>query len=128
LPTQNGDECAKLKKALLAHLDVLEVQYGELPSILATRADYSENLQHKEHLLRHAYNLADVRKDRLNQLEIAHSLAELFIEDLNDTAEGSKWLDRLRAHAEQTNDFSRKSEYEQLRKTVRELQTKVIKK
>jgi len=41
-----------------------------------------------------------------------------FIEDLNDTAEGSKWLDRLRAHAEETSGFSRKSEYEDFKRKL----------
>jgi len=123
----DGDECERLKAALLIYLDKLEAQYGELPTIVATRADYSNNLEQKEHLLCRAYVLAEARQDTQNQLEIAHSLAELYIEDFQDGTAGSRWLDCLRRHAEDTRDSSRSNEYEHLRNEVRRLQTRIVK-
>ena len=123
----DGDECETLKCALLTYLDSLQIKYGELPSILATRADYVNNLEQKEQLLSRAYVLAEARQDIRNQFEIAHSLAELYIDDFEDPTAGSKWLGRLRRHSEDTGDASRRAEYERLRKQVRRLQTKLVK-
>lgn len=67
----NGDEQENSRVRLLNFLDELEEKYGELPSILATRADYTADLRRKEQLLIRAYVLAGARHDSLNELELA---------------------------------------------------------
>ena len=60
----------------LSTLDRLEVTYGALPSILATRADYLDDEDpRREELLLQAYALAESRHDTMNLLDVAHSLA-----------------------------------------------------
>lgn len=50
-----GDAQSEVHRSqLLIYLDQLEKKYGELPSILATRADYVAELKHKEALLKRA--------------------------------------------------------------------------
>ncbi len=65
-----------LRRRLLEDLDRLEVTYGALPSILATRADYLDDEDpRREELLLQAYALAESRHDTMNLLDVAHSLA-----------------------------------------------------
>lgn len=123
----DGDEHEKLKVRLLNLLEQLEEKYGELPSILATWADYTDDLGRKEQLLTRAYVLAEARHDSLNELELAHSLAELYIENFKDAKEGSNWLACIRRHSDQRQDFSRKKDYERLREELRLLQVNPIK-
>ena len=54
------------RNRLLLYLDTLESKYGQLPSILATRADFwwDEQTATKEDLLIRAYQLAVERRDR----------------------------------------------------------------
>lgn len=92
----DDEDRSMCRSRLLDFLNELEVKYGPLPSILATRADFIDGLPEKISLLRRAYNLAEVRSDRRNVLYIAHSLAELYIQDQQDPIEGRKWLDCLR--------------------------------
>jgi len=110
----DDNERTRRKVALLNYLDHLEGKYGELPSILATRADNIDDVEQRIQLLNRAYVLAKARNDSLNELEIAHSLTALYLEELQDKAEGSKWLECLRAHADQRGDSGRKEDYEHL--------------
>jgi len=94
------------RKALLEYLDALEEKYGPRPSILATRADFVEDDESKEELLHRAYDLAVATSDHTNEMYIAHSLAEFYIEQLIDIVLGRKWLERLDAHLlEAPDDF-----------------------
>src|SRR4029077_6671165 len=103
------------RSQLLSYLDQLEKKYGELPSILATRADYVEELGAKEELLTRAYMLASTFQDAGNQLDVAHSLAELYIEKFQDTTEGKIWLDRFGKQLEQTKEMGYLEHYQRLR-------------
>lgn len=79
---------------LFAYLDALETKYGPLPSILATRADFSSagDIGNQEELLVRAYALAVERGDRFNALVIAHSLADMYLWELGKPLEGGTWL------------------------------------
>jgi hypothetical protein len=83
---------------MLKYLRWLEDKYGQLPSILATRADYISGNRAKERLFLRAYRMSTERKDVFNQTEIAHSLAMLYIEEWRQYQEGLKWLKQLKAH------------------------------
>jgi len=105
-----------LRLRLLAYLDTLEATYGALPSILHTRANYVHDQGAREELLRRAYELAESRSDWTNALLIAHSLAEVYIEDHQNLDEARRWLDRLRQHLSEANDVGTdyREKYEEL--------------
>jgi hypothetical protein len=105
----------------LDYLYSLEEKYGELPSILATRADYTNDLSLKKRLLARAYGLAMARGDDRNALYIAHSLAELSIEEFRDAKEGCKWLDCVKQHLTQVDDSWFAGEYDRLRNALQQL-------
>ena len=86
------------RNRLLAYLDTLEVKYGALPSILATRADYVDDYATQEGLLHLAYDAAVSLGDIENLSHIAHSLAQLYISELVNVADTRTWLDRLDDH------------------------------
>ena len=120
--TVDTEEELNSRKRLMDYLDNLEVEYGQLPGILATRADFIVDVERKKYLLLHAYALAETRGDQCNQLEIAHSLSEIYIEDFRDAKEGTKWLDCFSKHVVQRGNLSDdKEEYELLLKTLEKL-------
>lgn len=112
------DSAKKCRARLLKYLDGLEEKYGELPSILATRADYAKDSRVKERLLKRAYALACARSDAHNALYSAHSLAELYIEDLRDAPDGRKWLEHMKQLLSQVDDSSFAEEYARLLRAV----------
>ena len=71
---------------------------------MATRGDFVQDYEEKENLLNRAYLAAVAIDDRKNLLEIAHSLAELYVDELVNVEEGRKWLDRLDAHLLDVHD------------------------
>jgi hypothetical protein len=81
------------RNQLMGYLADLESQYGELPSILATRADFTDDDRARQALLHRAYALASARGDAINALYVAHSLAEHYIQDVKSIPGGRKWLD-----------------------------------
>lgn len=103
---------------LLQYLDELEAKYGALPSILATRADYVSDSKEQSALLRQAYALAEASHDIPNLKEIAHSLAALYIEDLQDPSEGQTWIKRLRDHLSSSPDKDFQDELKRLREIL----------
>lgn len=108
---------------LLQCLDELEAKYGVLPSILATRADYVSDTNEQSALLRQAYALAEASRDISNLKEIAHSLAELYIEDLQDPSEGQTWIKRLRSHLISSPDKDFQDELNRLHEILNRLTT-----
>jgi hypothetical protein len=117
------DQVRELTQRLLRWLDRLDDKYGERPSLLATRADYIEDVGSKEQLLTRAYALAEDRGDALNGLATAHSLAELSIEDIADDVRGHLWLGRLRARLVHQDDGWYAEEHDRLRQTLENLAT-----
>lgn len=106
---------------LLHYLDELEEKYGALPSILATRADYASDTKEQSALLRQAYALAEASRDTANLKQIAHSLAELYIEDVKDASEGQIWIERLRDHLISSPDKDLHDEVKRLQKSLDQL-------
>jgi hypothetical protein len=105
---------------MLEYLAELEVKYGSLPSILATRADYLEEEDPaREELLLRAHALAAAQTDTANVVYVAQSLAELYL-DKRDLAEADRWLSTMRQHllARTDTDYS---EYERIRAEYRKL-------
>lgn len=113
---RDDDSTGDRKTADLLHLlDNLEVVYGPLPSILATRADYVDDIQRKEQLLHAAYDLAVQRRDERNALWIASSLAGLYVEEVGDRGQGVRWLAALEKHLGTLPDEDERQELERLR-------------
>jgi hypothetical protein len=115
------DEKESVRHRLLVYLDTLEARYGSLPSILATRADYldSDDPKRLELLLR-AYELAESRRDRVNALFVAHSLAELHLEN-RQAEDANRWLSRMRERLADVDDHGLAKDYERLREDYRRL-------
>src|SRR5258706_14717416 len=89
----DDDAHERCRLALLNYLDALEVKYGSLPSIVATRADFISEAQtpNREELLARAYALAVERRDRINALYISHSLTDMYLDELRKPVEGRRW-------------------------------------
>ena len=105
--TEDEQSC---RQRLLEYLDELEVKYGLLPSIVATRADFIRDDPKREALLLQAYSLALAINDKKNGLHVAHSLAEFYTEDRRNCPEAKQWLQRLKEHMidlRDTGDYSR---------------------
>jgi hypothetical protein len=83
------------EQRLLKFLDELEQKYGKRPSILATRAYYIDDDRERVLLLEEGYKLAAAMNDSFNRTLIASSLAQLFIEDMEDHKSGRIWVDEL---------------------------------
>jgi hypothetical protein len=112
---EDDEQVEECRDRLLGWLDRLEEKYGELPSVLATRADYIDDARAQERLLTRAYELAEARGDELNGREIAHPLAALYVEDLGDPVEGRLWLKRFRQRLLRSDDAWHAEEHERLR-------------
>ncbi len=87
-----------LRTQLLEELDRLEVRYGRLASLLATRADYLDDEGEAIALLEEAYAVALRGGDADNCPLVADSLASRHIEDRRDREQGARWLEAC-AHA-----------------------------
>jgi hypothetical protein len=81
---------------LMCYLDELKSRYGPRPSILATVADFSNDNGEAIRLLESVYHGAEQSRDARNMTFIASSLAQRYVEDLSDFANGRLWVDRLR--------------------------------
>lgn len=115
-----SDSALQLRGRLLAFLDHLESKYGSVPSILATRADYVDNPRLKESLLNDAHFLAESQRDIANALLIAHSLAELHLEEFHDWKKGREWLAKMHEYLAETRDDHYNVEYTRLKKRADE--------
>lgn len=100
---ETDEESDAATRDLLACLDHLEARYGELPSILATRAHYVDDEQHQRLLLERTYDLAAARGDGRNALWTALDLAKLHL-DARALDEAEGWLSRAREHLDHGAD------------------------
>ena len=81
-----------LVKTLFCYLDFLELKYGKIASLLATRADYVDDVLKKESLLCRAYIDAEDKNDFRNKTFISSSLSELYVDEIADFNSGKRWL------------------------------------
>ena len=78
-------------------LDELQEKYGPLPSLLATRADYSDRFEDREYWYLAAYRQATERGDLKNLMLISESLASLYVEN-NRWEDAADWVGLLEQH------------------------------
>lgn len=120
---EEGEDEEQCRHRLLEYLDELEDKYGPRPSILATRADFIvDDMPGRLDLFNRAYALAAEAGDARNQLQVASSLAELYIEELRDIDAGSIWLSRAKDHVESVGNEVDWREYERVRGALERLQ------
>ncbi len=92
------DDQGALRKArseILSAIKQFIVKYGEKPSLLATKADYVEDLNDRIPLLEKAYEISCDTCDVRNKTYISQSLAELYIDDMKDMQKGAFWVKNL---------------------------------
>jgi len=104
----------QLRSRMIDLLRRLERKFGALPSIVATRAEYTERVPEKIRLLDKAYESAVSQGDQLNKVLISSSIARVFVEDLGDVKAGKQWLARLRRHLSEHFDKVESAEYGRL--------------
>ena len=112
----SADEEDQPREELLRFLEQLRSKYGELPSILATQADYTDDPRAAELLLLRAFDLSLTRGDSENLRETSLSLANLYV-DLRDLVAASRWLDVAAAQLRPGNESDR-WEYELIVKSL----------
>ena len=108
-----------LTRKLFLHLDSLEARYGLVPSILATRADYTVDVNERIRLLEEAYDLAKRLGDRPNLTFIASSLADTLTEEAPNISSAEKWLSSL---ADALGDHWDDSEHQQFQRSTAALE------
>ena len=123
---EGSEEEEASERDLMAYLDKLEVKYGPLPSILATRADFLEDYNRKEELLTRAYAAAAKLGDRRNLVDISHSLTELYVDALVDVEQGRTWLDKLDAHLIDCPDSTYADHAQRFRQTLQQLARSLV--
>lgn len=107
LANADGDQHELIRLRLFERLDELISKYGELPSLLATKADYVEDSVESEQLFLRAFELARNRNDLKNIKEIALSLAELYATRLQSITQASSWLEIASAHMSPDDETGR---------------------
>lgn len=107
-----------IRNSILNLIDELVLKYGEIPSLLATRADYVENNEEAAMILEEAYKLSDATGDYRNKTFIASSLAELYQDEIKDSLKGGRWIEQLSKDLEFYYD---EDEHEVLRELRRRL-------
>ncbi len=78
---EKGDNSTVLVEKLFNKLDFLEDKYGKLPSITATRADYTDCPLKQLSLLKEAYASSLEINDKKNMAYISASIAEFYMEN-----------------------------------------------
>jgi hypothetical protein len=109
----------RLTEDLLRYLERLETKYGKRPSIIATKADYTTDLNQRVQLLKQAYALAKQSDDKVNMTLTASSLAQLFVEEALDVPSAESWLALL---SDALGDSWDDLEHQELLRLQRELE------
>jgi hypothetical protein len=104
-------------------LRALKDEYGPLPSILATEADYARSRHKRIRLLTVAYRTAEKLGDKKNMRLIASSLAETFVE-AKDVDEGARWIARLKLALRDSPDDDDRRVVKALERTLKRLERK----
>lgn len=107
---------------LPSYLNTLETEYGPLPCILATRADYLERDDPaREALVLRSHATAEAHGDVRNLILSAQSLVELFLE-WQRLPEADRWLNQFRAYVDRSDQTAASyADYERLHAAYRRL-------
>lgn len=113
----------KHTEEILYELDILQNKYGELPSILATKADYVDDCKQELILLKKAYEIARSIMDTKNLTYISSSLAQRYVEKFEDKDNGKFWLNEFKKSLIGYFDQCESEEYTRLVKLYNEKET-----
>jgi hypothetical protein len=81
---------------------------------VATRADFVDDDRSREELLHRAYSRSETLNDRVNLLQVAHSLAEFYIDQAKNAVSGRQWLDAFKNHLTEIEDEYYRREYRRM--------------
>ncbi len=104
---------------ILNKLNALQNKYGDKPSILATKADYINNIEQEIILLKKAYEIAQSMEDRINLTLTSSALAQRYVEIKKDAKNGRIWLNEFKACLNDCNDEFEAEEYTRLDNLLR---------
>lgn len=94
----------KITHQLLYKLSRLRLKYGELPILLSTRADHIDDLDERLRLYKRAIELALEIGDDACATQSAESIAQIYIEELQDQENGQTWLNQLKEYVSRFGD------------------------
>jgi hypothetical protein len=83
------------RDALIYQIKRLRLQYGELPILLSTEADFIDPIESRLSLYKRAVELSQNPLDVSCLTQSAESLVEIYIEELSDYDNGLIWLTKL---------------------------------
>lgn len=83
------------RDALIYQIKRLRLQYGELPILLSTEADFIDPIEPRLSLYKRAVELSQNPLDVSCLTQSAESLVEIYIEELSDYDNGLIWLTKL---------------------------------
>lgn len=118
---QNSRRADATRRKILRSLSKLSSQYGDRPSILATKSEYVESPRLRGRMLERAYELALRRRDAKNATLIASSLAEYYVEERHNSDAGEIWLRRLDRALSRHFDKTESRVFKRLTKKLRTL-------
>ncbi len=93
-----------LRQRLFVTLDRFERKYGRLPSLLITRADFTEDDDLPERLLKEAFVTAEELGDVEGQVSAIDSLARHYLSINREASLINFWLDRMEKLLEDLDD------------------------
>ena len=108
----------RYRKRMHQLLDNLIEKYGELPSLLATKADYAENIREKLALLRKSYAIALKANDQANLTWVSSSIAEIYIDELKSLRSGRRWISLLEKHLQDYSDDEERKNFQRMQKQL----------
>lgn len=111
----------KYKEQMINLLDKLQTKYGELPSIYATKADYIDDIQQEVVLLKKGFDIANNLNDKKNRTLISGSLAQRYIEELRDKANGIIWINKIEDCLKEYYDKDEAEQCSELKKLLNNL-------
>lgn len=100
----NGQDDQSFRLALLFKLESLEEQYGRLPSLLATQADFTDDRTQALVLLKEAYINAGKLNDYKNLSYVSASLSEFYAEDIVSYEKLCFWAEIFKTNLKQYED------------------------
>jgi hypothetical protein len=83
------------RDALIYQIKRLRLQYGELPILLSTEADFIDPIEPRLSLYKRAVELSQNPLDVSCLTQSAESLVEIYIEELSDYDNGLIWIIKL---------------------------------
>ena len=112
---------------LLNELDRLDSKYGEMPMLISTRADFTDDVKIQIKLYKKAIQLALKSGDISTLVMAAESLVEIYVSDYPNSREALEWFDKLKIYNNGYGDKYIISTYPELKAKINRMGIKVVK-